>query len=579
MARSCGLRIGPGRFELVVLDGSARKHKIAAWMADEFSSETGDPVLDAIETLREAVRTHNVPKENVGIAIDTGLAAFRAMKLPFGDRSKIEQVLKFEVESQLPQWNIDDVIIDFLTLDSNEDESELLITAVQKSDLERSLDICVRSGFDPLEAELETSAMVNAACMADVCHEDDAQVLVHIGEQTTSLVVMDAGKVVEMRAIHIGAMTSEQSARKRPLEEESDDEDSAEETLTVADPLEIQRRLDQAVKRIRREIGRSVSAARTRNDIDSIFICGMELPGLVGNPILDVPVYLLDVFEEDSGQPAEGFGSLVVPYGVAVRQLGGGVLKPSLRREELRYTGTFEKIELPLAVVCLLVVTLLGVHSIFLFKQTQWVDDALAFWRDSSMNHLVGSAKTQEPGNLLYPSEGITKYVDRLRTKEDPNQRHADDPLRDRFQQLTQVKSLLQKEIKQLEEDLGQGSEIVQPQSAFKALNNVIQVMSEAGPSIGRPSLRKVQATYKQGKRGAEDSVDVVMDITFFAENTIDATEHFENFVEKLRQQPWYESHEDRTTKTIEDGKGISVTGFPVTLNLMKGKEKAEADS
>ena len=30
MARSCGIRIGPRRYELVVVDGSPKKHKISA---------------------------------------------------------------------------------------------------------------------------------------------------------------------------------------------------------------------------------------------------------------------------------------------------------------------------------------------------------------------------------------------------------------------------------------------------------------------------------------------------------------------------------------------------------------------
>ena len=35
MARSCGLRIGPRRFELVVLEGGPKKHRITAWMTGD----------------------------------------------------------------------------------------------------------------------------------------------------------------------------------------------------------------------------------------------------------------------------------------------------------------------------------------------------------------------------------------------------------------------------------------------------------------------------------------------------------------------------------------------------------------
>ena len=152
----------------------------------------------------------------------------------------------------------------------------------------------------------------------------------------------------------------------------------------------MQRRLDQAIKRIRRELGRTVSAARTVHPIDAVYVCGLELPGLVGSRILDAEVRVLDVFEADGGQPTQGFGPLVVPYGVAVRQLGGGVLRPSLRREELHYTGAFERVELPLAVVALLAVTFLGVWFIFLTSERETVINNSGIWRDNARTHLLG---------------------------------------------------------------------------------------------------------------------------------------------------------------------------------------------
>src|SRR6185503_11837282 len=113
MAKSCGIRIRPKRYELVVLEGSAKKHRITAFQAGEFPSGSEDPILDAARILKEAAKTHSIPHDSVGLAIDSGLAAFRTIKLPFSDQAKIEEVLKFEVESQLPQWAIDEVVVDW----------------------------------------------------------------------------------------------------------------------------------------------------------------------------------------------------------------------------------------------------------------------------------------------------------------------------------------------------------------------------------------------------------------------------------------------------------------------------------
>src|SRR6185295_5588052 len=122
--------------------------------------------------------------------------------------------------------------------------------------------------------------------------------------------------------------------------------------------------------------------------------------------ILDLPVERLE-FSVDGGPSGEEASAAFVAYGVALGQLGGGALKPSLRREELRYSGAFERIELPLAVVCLLLVTLLCVWNIFLRKETQVVDQKLAQWRNKSIEYLIGNPKAGNPGTLRYPSEAV----------------------------------------------------------------------------------------------------------------------------------------------------------------------------
>src|SRR5437867_583305 len=98
MARSCGLRIGPRRFELVVLDGSMKKSRIVSFAVgdlpragDEASGEgpdAVDPIGAAAAALARAAKEHDVPTDNVGLAIDTGLAAFRSLKMPFADKAK-----------------------------------------------------------------------------------------------------------------------------------------------------------------------------------------------------------------------------------------------------------------------------------------------------------------------------------------------------------------------------------------------------------------------------------------------------------------------------------------------------------
>jgi hypothetical protein len=562
------LRIGPRRFELVVLDGSAKKHKITAYMAGELPRDGDDPIAVAAAALREAVKTHNVPHDNVGVAIDTGLAAFRTLKVPFSDKAKIEEVIKFEVEGQLPQWNVDDVVVDFQILESTDDSSELLVTAVPKTDLKNILTICEKAGIEPLEVELETTAMVNAAMTASICTVDNAQVLVHIGETSTSVVVMDGGKVREMRAIHIGALSHEFP----PVRSKAKwSKGASPPTRTPSRPSRIRSKCS-AVSTRRSSASAASSAAPFRRRALRIrstacTCAGSNCPGLAGSRIQDAEVRVLDVFEADGGQPTQGFGPLVVPYGVAVRQLGGGVLRPSLRREELHYSGAFERVELPIAVVALLAVTFLGVWFIFLTRERDSVNENLGTWRDSARSHLLGEPAKGRAGVLQYPSDEAKKYLTNIEQDETLN----------RFDQIRRATTIIQNDVKKLEKDLGQDAEIKQPQSAFVGMTLVLDVLSKQQTDKVRPSQRSVQGTYQVARSNKPEHVKVDLNMSFLAEGTLVATEGFEAFQHDLRAQPWFLAFDSKVNDPVEGGHGINFGQVSIEVDVSKAPQPKES--
>lgn len=572
MARSCGIRIGPRRFELVVLEGGAKKHRITAFRTGEFPQGGEDPFADAVGALKTAIKEHNIPLDATSIAVDSGLAAFRTLKLPALDDSKIEEIIKFEVESQLPQWNVDDVVVDFMALERTDQETNLLVTAVPKSALKRELDVCARAGVEPLDAELEATAMINAALAADICHVDDAQVLLHIGEASTAVVVMDGGKVRSMRAIHIGALTHEPG----PAPEAAEGEPEVPAT-PASTPEDMQRRLEQAVSRIRREVGRTLSGARTANPIEAVYVCGWELPDLIGSKVLDIPIYELDVFEADGGQPQTGAAPLVVAYGVALRQLGGAHIHAHLRREDLRFTGAFERIELPLAVAVLLLVTGLAVFNIFEGQRVRKLQRDYSSWLVSTKNFLINNPKGGQHGTLERPWDEIERFVAKTAAPE------SDLPYT-KLEQLRQIERMLKVKIAQINQDLGNTGEITMPQSALEGLTMVANVIDDmkSQNKIGRVSVRQAKSRYSGGKIGGDEGVEVSLDLSFFSDQSaLDATRAFDDLTNELRTKPWVVRVEQKATKEFTDPntKGISVDGFTIVCDLSKLDRKAEAGS
>ncbi len=563
MARTCGIRVGPRRFEIVVLEGSAKKHRITAYKSGEFPQGGEDPLSDAVATLAEAIADMKLPEDATGLAIDSGLAAFRTLKLPALDDAKIGEIIKFEVESQLPQWNIDDVVVDFVTLDKTEQESSLLVTAVPKSSLKRELDLCSRAGIEPLDAELEVTAVINAAFAADLCHVDEAQMLVHIGEASTAVVVIDGGKVRSMRAIHIGSLTNEPSAAPEPAE--GGTEGTGEPSVPVPTADDVLRRADQVVSRIRRELGRTLSGARTANPIKAVYVCGWELPGLVGTQLLDIPVYELDAFVEDSGQPATGAAPLVAAYGVALRHLGGGVLRTSLRREELKYTGTFERLELPIAVAVMLLVMWLAVFNIFEQGRLKNADGNVLLWLQSTKNFLINDPKAGKHGTLEKPWPEIKTLVEKAALKDN-------DLEWPRVEQLDQIEAELKRKIAKLNQELGNTGEVTQPQSALEALTMVTCAIDELKGQLGRVAIRKVSADYIPTRTGTkEEHVEVQLDLSFHHDDgVLAATSAFEQLTTALKAQPWVRSVVAKGTKEFPDGRGIYTDAYTIQCDMAK---------
>ncbi|MEM7518478.1 MAG: hypothetical protein AAF368_16340, partial [Planctomycetota bacterium] len=295
-----------------------------------------------------------------------------------------------------------------------------------------------------------------------------------------------------------------------------------------------------------------------------------ELPGLVGSSILDVPVYVLDVFDEDGGQPVDGFGELVIPYGVAVGRLGGGLVKASLRREELRYSGAFERVEMPLAVLCLLLLTSLAVLNIFVWQRRQDVEHATDFWVRSSRNYLLGNPKQGVSGTLTYAQEvpKLKKYADLINVEFGVDEDYPGDPDRNRYEQMQYLRRLISDENKSIEKDLGSSTEVEQPMSVLHAMTLVLGELDKLAATGARPSLRKVDAQYQPGKGKNPDSVFVDIDVTFFADNSVIATGHFEDFKNNLRQTGWAKDPNSRASDPLDDGKGIYVDGFKMTVDL-----------
>jgi Tfp pilus assembly PilM family ATPase len=572
MAQSIGIHIGERQYHLLALDGGLKKHKVVCAASGEIlPGEEGLEVL--IDDLKAVVKEHKLSADSVYLACDSGLAAFRNLTLPFDDRAKIEEVIKFEIESDLPQFDIDEVVVDYAMLSSKPGvESSLLVTAVPKAPLQLLVHTCERAGLEPLEAEIEGTALFDAAFEAGALAEDRATVLVHVGDTSTTVAVADGMRLVALRAIRAGAYPQRIAAREAPAVEEPLPEGAEGDGLPEAsggmlDP----QRMEESARRIRRELTRTLSGARLANEIGAVYLCGHALPGLAGETLEGIAIQPLEVLPE--GSEVENPAAFGVAFGTALRGFSGGQLRPRLRREELRFTGKFERVELSLAVCSLLVFTLLFVQFIVLTKKLEWRDEGdigaapgdMQLWLEYSNQRVFPDAQNPRQVRLPNPPETIAKYA------ADAQAGVITD--RSKFQQIQYIDVLLQNEIKNLSRELGQATDIKQPQSALEATTLVMETLFGLGEDV-RFGIRSYEADFQS--RSNKDFVFVTMDIDFYGETSLEATNHYSKMENTFNAQPWCNQFLGRGSKELDDGKGIFVDRLVIEVDLDQVHEEEQ---
>lgn len=576
MARSCGIRFGQRHASLVLLEGSAKKPKLRAHLEVEVAPGDEDPLGSLADALKAAAKAQKlkVSDEHVQLAVDSGLAAFRPLSLPFADKAKVEEVLKFEIESRLPQWDIDDVICDFHVRRSTPVESDLLVVAVKKSDLKARIDASARAGFEPHEVEIVATTLFEAARHAGLLAADAAQLLVHIGERTSTLVVVEGGRLASMRALQLGLGSTASSAEVEPTAE---GEAAPELPVAAANDPERQK---VVAERLTREVLRTLSAGQREHAIAAVYLCGIEMADLVafdneGNPsgphmeIAGVPIAPLDALREAAPELSLAERLRLVPaFGAALHGLGANGLTPHLRREELRYAGKFERLEVPLGVLGLFLLTLTTALFIVDYKVVEAREADLDAWTKSNHNYLIGSTNDGTRGRLPLAPDFIKNYSRRI--AENPET----DAERTQLERLQNLNALLLQEIGRLERELGTKTDIAPPQSALEAMTHTLDVIHGMGEQLGRFAIREVRAQQNPGTAGGGEHVQIVFNMTFWGD--LEATRAYNDMMNELERQPWVTRVERRGTNTLEGGNGIYVDGITVQVDTnLISKEQA----
>jgi len=271
----------------------------------------GEPVRHAqiTSTIREILNELGIKSANVNYAVAGQSVFARFVKLPSVEEEKIDRIIAFEAQQNVP-FPIDEVVWDYQLVGGGTDEQLQVVLVAIKSDLLEGINAAVEAaGLRPRVIGVANMALYNAF-RYNYSDVTDSSLVVDIGARTTNLLFIEPGKIFS-RSVPIGG-----SAVTAALAKEFNEPFAAAETRkrengfvslggSYADPADVDiARMSKIIRstmtRLHAEIMRSISHYRSQQQGKAparIYLCG----GSSGMP------YMREFFQEKLQVPIEFF--------------------------------------------------------------------------------------------------------------------------------------------------------------------------------------------------------------------------------------------------------------------------------
>jgi general secretion pathway protein L len=155
----------------------------------------------AARTVAALITEERLSAEMVATAMG-GEAVLRLLTLPFNDPKKIEQVLGYELESQI-LGELDELVYDSVLSTTTPTTTNVIAVAAPRAEVRRVIDALSSVQAEP---RVVGAAPLSYAALRDHAYSDEGgpQVIVDIGHRHTHVCIMLQGKIIFARAIPRG---------------------------------------------------------------------------------------------------------------------------------------------------------------------------------------------------------------------------------------------------------------------------------------------------------------------------------------------------------------------------------------
>ena len=280
------------------------------------------------EALSAMLREIGIKGGPIDYAVPGQSVFARFVKLPRVDRDKIERIITFEAQQNVP-FPIEEVVWDYQLVGGSEaDQIEVVLVAI-KADLLEAMNAAVEAaGLQTARVDVAPMALYNAFRF-NYSELTGPSLVIYIGARTTNLVFVEPGKVFS-RSIPLGG-SSITSAIAKEFNEPFDAAElrkrhdgfvslgGPETEASGPDVARVAKLIRSGMTRLHAEVARSISFYRTQQQgsrPERVFLCG----GAASTPCLR------EFFQEKLQGPVEFFNPLrnvAVGESIALEEVAG----------------------------------------------------------------------------------------------------------------------------------------------------------------------------------------------------------------------------------------------------------------
>lgn len=184
MAHLVGVEISSTCIRVVTVDANFRQSVVSS--AKSIAVEPGETP----ESLWQRVRAELPPEiESVALGVDGRVTSTRLLSFPFTDLRRLDSVIEFELESQVP-YALDETATTYVVIEKGTDSTQLVVALTPKEPLLAHFAAMHAVGIEPRSAILQAGVLSELPVSGD---KDITSAILSIGSVTSHLAAIRRG--------------------------------------------------------------------------------------------------------------------------------------------------------------------------------------------------------------------------------------------------------------------------------------------------------------------------------------------------------------------------------------------------